>query len=77
MQVVDARPAELAAAHALHRRQVAGAPGQRELLAIDAEAERLDLAGDGTAEIDDRAEHVEGQHAYVGDGRGGHAVTPA
>ena len=59
MQGVERRPPALARPHALHRGLVAGAPGERELVARHAELERVDLARDRAVPVDDRAEDVE------------------
>ncbi len=74
--VQDVEDDPFAALHDLgHRRLVAGAPRARELGAVDAEAEALDLAPDRAVPVDDGAEHVEGNHANVV-ARSGHSPCP-
>src|SRR5210317_118737 len=48
----------------LHRRLVAGAPGQRELAGIDLEIHCRDLAHHRTVPVDHGAKHVEGDDLY-------------
>src|SRR5690606_36232824 len=64
VKVVDARPAELAAAHLLHGRRIAGPPGERELAAVDTQPQAVDMARDGAVPVHHRAEDVEGDNPY-------------
>src|SRR5262249_46260726 len=63
MEIVDARPRQRTAAHALHRRLVSAAPVVGKARPIGAEAllppHRLELANDAAAPIDDGAEDIE------------------
>jgi len=59
VQVVDQGPAEFTRHHPLHRRPVAGAPGERERVAVDPGVERGDLPRDRAVPVDDGAEHIE------------------
>src|SRR5581483_2181461 len=65
VEIVDARPREIAAAHALHRRLISRAPVVGEARPIGGDAllatEPLELADDAAAPIDDGAENVENE----------------
>ena len=65
VQRVDVRPRQFAAAHAVHRHGVAGAPVFGEGRAVDLQAvrggERAGFGSDAAVPIDDRAEHIESQ----------------
>ena len=81
MELVELDPRRLAARlrlhHALHRRLVAGAPGVGERRPVDAPAlrrrQRLALANDRAAPVDDGAEDVEHERADGAAVRGGQA----
>jgi len=66
VQLVDARPAQLAAAHALHGGLVARAPGEGEGVGIHFRMQRLHLAHDAAVPVHDGAEDVECQHLHGG-----------
>ncbi len=63
MQAVERLPRHFAAAHPIHRRTVASAPGVGELAPVGAHALRAadarDLPADAATPIDDGAENVE------------------
>ena len=67
VQLVDARPAQCAAAHALHGGLVAVAPGQGEGVGVHLRVERLHLAHDAAVPVDHGAEDVEGEHLHIGE----------
>ena len=62
MQLVNARPAQLAAAHALHGRLVARAPGQSQRIGINLRIERLHFTHNAAMPVHHGAEDVEGQN---------------
>ena len=65
VQVVQARPRQLAAPHAVHRRRVGGPPlvDERRPIGLDPTllAERAELGDQAAAPVDHAAEHVEHQ----------------
>jgi hypothetical protein len=73
VQLVDARPAQFTAAHALHGGLVAVAPGQGEGVGVHLGVERLHLAHDAAVPVDHSAEDVEGEHLHIGEGGLAHA----
>ena len=62
VQFVQPRPAQFARAHTLHRRLVAGTPGQREGAAVHLRAQGLNFSRNAAVPVHHRAEDVEGQH---------------
>jgi len=71
VQRIELGPGQLAAAHAIHARPVAGAPCVGELRRVDRHAfrfrQRRDLARDRGSPVHDRAEGVEDEGLDAGD----------
>ena len=68
VQRVELGPRQLAGAHAVHARAIAGAPGVGELHGVERHAlafrQRLDLTRDGRSPVDDGAEGVEDERLH-------------
>jgi len=67
VQVVNARPAQFTAAHALHGGLVAVAPGEGESVGVHLRVERLHLAHDAAVPVHHGTEDVEGEHLHIGE----------
>jgi hypothetical protein len=71
VQPVDVRPRQRTAAHLLHRRRVAGAPGECKFTTVHRQAQACHFGGDAAVPVDDGAEDVEAQRADAGQHRRG------
>ncbi|MCY1557879.1 hypothetical protein D9M68_947650 [compost metagenome] len=81
VQVVDARPGQLARHHPRHGRSVAVAPRGGERIAIHLRMQRGHLARDAAVPVDDGAEDIECEDVDIaggktaGAGSGGHGAS--